>query len=86
MINKNKKIKIGKIYQIFFQYGLYAGFMGCFVYIFLGGCKDVTIGPTAIMALMVQRYVQDLGPDFAILSTFLGGLVILALGLLHLGI
>ncbi|XP_026468297.1 sodium-independent sulfate anion transporter-like isoform X1 [Ctenocephalides felis] len=67
------------------QYGLYAGFMGCFVYIFLGGCKDVTIGPTAIMALMVQRYVQDLGPDFAILSTFLGGLVILALGLLHLG-
>lgn len=26
------------------QYGLYSGFMGCFVYFFLGSCKDITIG------------------------------------------
>lgn len=26
------------------QYGLYAGFMGCFVYMLFGSCKDITIG------------------------------------------
>lgn len=26
------------------QYGLYSGFMGCFVYLLFGSCKDVTIG------------------------------------------
>lgn len=26
------------------QYGLYSGFVGCFVYFFLGSSKDVTIG------------------------------------------
>ena len=34
------------------QYGLYSAFMGCFVYIVFGSSKDITIGPTAIMALM----------------------------------
>lgn len=41
-------------------------------------------GPTAIMALMVQRYVST-SPDFAILSAFLTGLIILLFGLLNLG-
>lgn len=41
-------------------------------------------GPTAIMALMVQRYVSA-SPDFAILSAFLSGLIILLFGLLNLG-
>lgn len=26
------------------QYGLYSAFMGCFVYIIFGTCKDVTVG------------------------------------------
>lgn len=26
------------------QYGLYSGFIGCFVYLFFGSAKDVTIG------------------------------------------
>ncbi|XP_037899592.1 sodium-independent sulfate anion transporter-like, partial [Glossina fuscipes] len=34
------------------QYGLYSAFMGCFVYIIFGTCKDITVGPTAITALM----------------------------------
>ncbi|KAG8221941.1 hypothetical protein J437_LFUL002500 [Ladona fulva] len=67
------------------QYGLYSAFMGCFAYIFLGSCKDITIGPTAIMALMAQVYVESYGPSFAILLTFLSGCIILLLGLLHLG-
>lgn len=29
------------------QYGLYSGFMGCFVYLIFGSCKDITIGEWA---------------------------------------
>uniref|UniRef100_A0A182ITK8 SLC26A/SulP transporter domain-containing protein n=1 Tax=Anopheles atroparvus TaxID=41427 RepID=A0A182ITK8_ANOAO len=67
------------------QYGLYSAFMGCFVYCILGSCKDVTIGPTAIMSLMVQVHVANSGVDFAILSAFLTGCTILLLGVLNLG-
>lgn len=67
------------------QYGLYSGIMGPFVYAFLGSCKDVTIGPTAILALMVQSYVSDYGDDMAVLITFLAGCIVFVLGLLHLG-
>lgn len=67
------------------QYGLYSGFMGCFVYLVFGSVKDITIGPTAISALMVAPAVTHLNVDFAILTTFLSGLFILLLGILHLG-
>ncbi|XP_048515879.1 sodium-independent sulfate anion transporter-like isoform X2 [Athalia rosae] len=67
------------------QYGLYSGFVGCFVYLFLGGSKDITIGPTAIMALMSQSYTSRLGPDGVVLLCFLSGCVISAFGILQLG-
>lgn len=67
------------------QYGLYSGIMGCFVYAIFGSCKDVNIGPTAIMALMTQPHVEKLGPDMAVLLSFLSGCAIFVLGLLHLG-
>lgn len=67
------------------QYGLYSAFMGCFVYIIFGSCKDVTVGPTAIMALMVQKHVAD-NPDYAVLICFLSGCIILLLGIFNLGV
>ncbi|KAG5305619.1 S2611 protein, partial [Acromyrmex insinuator] len=67
------------------QYGLYSSFMGCFVYLVFGSCKDVTVGPTAIMALMVQKYVNSMGEDIAVLVCFLSGTVITFMGILHLG-
>lgn len=67
------------------QYGLYSGIMGCFVYAIFGSCKDVNIGPTAIMALMTQPYVEKLGADMAVLLAFLSGCIIFVLGILHLG-
>lgn len=67
------------------QYGLYSGLLDCIVYFVFGTCKDVNIGPTAIMALMVQPHVEKLGPDMAVLITFLSGAIIFVLGLLHLG-
>ena len=66
------------------QYGLYSAFMGCFVYCVFGSCKDITIGPTAIMALMTSVHAQY-GPEYAILLTLLSGIIILFCGLLQLG-
>ena len=66
------------------QYGLYSAFMGCFVYIVFGSSKDITIGPTAIMALMTGQYAQY-GPEYAILLAFISGIIILLCGLLRLG-
>ncbi|XP_076248706.1 sodium-independent sulfate anion transporter [Calliopsis andreniformis] len=67
------------------QYGLYSSFMGCFVYLVFGSCKDVTVGPTAIMALLSQQHVMRLGEDIAVFICFLSGCIILLMGLLHLG-
>ncbi|XP_023727084.1 sodium-independent sulfate anion transporter isoform X3 [Cryptotermes secundus] len=68
------------------QYGLYSSFMSCFVYILLGSCKDITIGPTAIMGIMTNPFVvQNDNPDFAVLLCFLMGCVIVLVGLLRLG-
>ncbi|KAM6119109.1 LOW QUALITY PROTEIN: sodium-independent sulfate anion transporter-like [Phoenicopterus ruber ruber] len=66
------------------QYGLYSSFMGCFVYCFLGTAKDVTLGPTAIMSLLVSSYAFH-EPVYAILLAFLCGCIQLAMALLHLG-
>ncbi|XP_063620633.1 sodium-independent sulfate anion transporter-like [Cydia splendana] len=59
--------------------------MGGFVYLFFGSCKDVTVGPTAIMSAMVSKYVSGYSADFAVLAAFLSGLVELGMGILHLG-
>ncbi|KAK2581384.1 hypothetical protein KPH14_005068 [Odynerus spinipes] len=67
------------------EYGLYAAFMASFVYIFFGSCENITIGPTAIMATMVQPLVSSHGKDMAILIAFLKGCIVTLLGILHLG-
>ncbi|XP_020291043.1 sodium-independent sulfate anion transporter-like isoform X1 [Pseudomyrmex gracilis] len=67
------------------QYGLYSSFMGCFVYLVFGSSKDITVGPTAIMALLVQKHVMTVGADLAVLVSFLSGVVITIMGVLHLG-
>ncbi|XP_019499836.1 PREDICTED: sodium-independent sulfate anion transporter [Hipposideros armiger] len=66
------------------QYGLYSAFMGCFVYFFLGTSRDVTLGPTAIMSLLVSSYTFH-EPAYAVLLAFLSGCIQLAMGFLRLG-
>lgn len=68
------------------QYGLYSAFVGCFVYAIFGSCKDITIGPTALMALMTYQQTFGRNVDFAILLCFLSGCVQLLMGVLHLGV
>lgn len=68
------------------QYGLYSAFVGCFVYAIFGSCKDITIGPTALMALMTYQQIADRNTDYAILLCFLSGIVQLIMALLNLGV
>ncbi|XP_051175827.1 sodium-independent sulfate anion transporter-like isoform X2 [Leptopilina boulardi] len=69
------------------QYGLYSSFMACFVYTIFGSCKDVPVGPTAIVAILTRETLQKshLGSDFAVLLTFISGCVSLLMGVLQLG-
>ena len=84
-----------KSYCLLFKYGLYSAFMGCFVYLFFGSSKDITVGPTAIMALMTAQYAatelvdadgNPVGPYYAVLLAFLSGIIIFVFGLLRLGV
>ncbi|XP_076258857.1 sodium-independent sulfate anion transporter-like isoform X2 [Rhynchophorus ferrugineus] len=67
------------------QYGLYTAFIGSFTYIFFGTVKEVSIGPTSLMALLTFSYVVGKPVEFVILLTFIAGCVELAMGLFNLG-
>ncbi|KAH8310920.1 hypothetical protein KR044_003462 [Drosophila immigrans] len=66
------------------QYGLYACFLGCFIYIFIGSSKDVPIGPTAISALLSFQIAGG-SWQMATLLTFLTGLIEILMGIFRLG-
>lgn len=60
------------------------------MYIFLGSCKDVPMGPTAIVSLLTYQtlhanYPEGLGPEYATLLCFLCGIIQLFMGLAGLG-
>ncbi|KAL0105639.1 hypothetical protein PUN28_015852 [Cardiocondyla obscurior] len=59
--------------------------MASFIYIIFGSCENITIGPTAIMATMVEPLVEKYNADMAILIAFLKGCIIALLGIFHLG-
>ena len=54
------------------------------MYMIFGSCMDITVGPTAIMALLTSEYASK-DPAFVVLLTFLSGLIIMTLGFLRLG-
>ncbi|CAG7719732.1 unnamed protein product [Allacma fusca] len=67
------------------QYGLYSGFIGCFVYILVGGTPQVTVGPTAVMAIINYTYTRGKPAAYAVTLCFLTGVVTLLMGVLQLG-
>uniref|UniRef100_V5H1U5 Sodium-independent sulfate anion transporter n=1 Tax=Anoplophora glabripennis TaxID=217634 RepID=V5H1U5_ANOGL len=67
------------------EYGLYGSFLGCFIYIVFGSCKDVSFGPTAISSLLTFQATNALGPEHAILLCFFTGLLQIVMGLFGLG-
>ncbi|XP_037093581.1 sodium-independent sulfate anion transporter-like isoform X3 [Pollicipes pollicipes] len=66
-------------------YGLYSAFIGCFLYCIFGSTRAITIGPTAIMALMTHEYGYHGNPDMATLLAFFTGIIVLCCGILQLG-
>lgn len=67
------------------QYGLYGSFLGCFLYIFLGSCKDVPVGPTAIASLLTHQAIKDKGHEYATLLCLLTGIIHLVMAMFGLG-
>ncbi|CAH0563787.1 unnamed protein product, partial [Brassicogethes aeneus] len=67
------------------QYGLYTAFIGSFTYIFFGTIKEVSIGPTSLMAIITQSYVDGLPIECVVLLTFMAGVVELLMGVFRLG-
>ncbi|XP_037302942.1 sodium-independent sulfate anion transporter-like [Manduca sexta] len=66
------------------QVGLYSSIFPGLVYSMFGSCKDVTVGPTAILSALLAKYVAK-SADFAYLASFLSGCIIMLLGILQLG-
>lgn len=67
------------------EYGLYAAFLGSFVYVLFGTVKEVSIGPTSLMSLLTLRYTYDKPKEFVFILAFLCGIVELLMGVLQLG-
>lgn len=68
------------------EHGLYSSFLGSLIYTFVGSCKDVPVGPTAIVSLMAYSDLYRQGPGYATLLCFLTGVIQLTMGLCGLGI
>lgn len=66
------------------QYGLYAAFMGSFVYIFFGTVKEVSVGATSLMSLLTLQYTLGKPPEYAVILAFIAGCVELLMGLFRL--
>ncbi|BFF92215.1 sodium-independent sulfate anion transporter [Drosophila madeirensis] len=66
------------------EYGLYGAFMGCFVYVLLGTCKDSTIGSTAVASLMTFQFAQG-SWQRSVLLTFLTGIIEIFMAIFKLG-
>ncbi|ALC47619.1 CG9702 [Drosophila busckii] len=66
------------------QSGLYGSFLGCFVYVLLGTCKDNTIGSTAVASLMTYQFARGSWPR-SVLLTFLTGIIEILMALFKLG-
>lgn len=69
------------------QYGLYGSFLGCFIYVIFGSCKDTPMGPTAILSLLTYQTVSHLDApvQHAILLCFFSGVIELIMGIFGLG-
>ncbi|KAI7891058.1 sulfate transporter family-domain-containing protein [Mucor mucedo] len=83
-----------KIAQLSPQYGLYTAFVGLCVYCLFATSKDISIGPTAVMSLLVGQTVtritsvhEDItGPEIAVALSLLTGAIAMFIGLVRLGI
>ncbi|CAG0918800.1 unnamed protein product [Notodromas monacha] len=71
------------------KYGLYSGFLGSLVYILLGTVKEITIGPAAVICILLGGATADFDKEyvvtFSILLCLISGLFCMAMGGFKLG-
>ncbi|CAG8548316.1 6406_t:CDS:10 [Diversispora eburnea] len=75
------------------EYGLYSSFVGVSIYCFFSTSKDVTIGPTVVLSLLIGQAIGGIhkqtldytGPQIAASFALFSGLISLFLGLFRLG-
>lgn len=63
---------------------LITDFFFCVLALF-GSVRQVTVGPTAVMAIMTHEYTMKGGAPYAIVLSFLAGCIELLAGLFNLG-
>lgn len=70
------------------QYGLYSAFVGGIIYAIFGSCRELTIGPNALLSLMTSRHTSlggASGPHLANLLCLCAGIVEMLMAFLKLG-
>ncbi|KAI9291923.1 sulfate permease [Neoconidiobolus thromboides FSU 785] len=75
-------------------YGLYTGFMGVMLYSLMGTSREISVGPTAVLSLLVGSVVtrvlnhgsQFSAVDIAVALAFLGSMITFIMGIFRLGI
>ncbi|KAJ3022046.1 UNVERIFIED_CONTAM: hypothetical protein HDU68_009347 [Siphonaria sp. JEL0065] len=85
---------VTKLAKLPAEYGLYTGFIGCLLYSLFATSKDVTIGATAVLSLVVGQTIAQYVPkatipeqvNFAVTLSFWTGIIQLVVGLLRLGV
>ncbi|RWS22687.1 hypothetical protein B4U80_10379 [Leptotrombidium deliense] len=65
-------------------YGLYSSIFTTFIYAVFGSCKDTTIGPTAVQALLTGYYVSIGNENYAALLSLISGILQIIIGLLSI--
>lgn len=66
-------------------YGLYSSLIGVIVYIFLGTSKDMSLGPTVLVAIASVKGNVYASPIYASIQAFMSGLFLLLMGIFNLG-
>lgn len=67
------------------EQGIYTAIVAGFLISFFGGSRVQIAGPTAAFATIVAGIVAQKGMDGLIIATVLAGIILIAMGLLHLG-
>lgn len=67
------------------QYGLYAAFIGSYTYVIFGSVKQVSIGPTSLMALLVLPLTEGKPIEYVFVLAFIAGCIELLLGIFKMG-
>ncbi|KXN69126.1 hypothetical protein CONCODRAFT_32064, partial [Conidiobolus coronatus NRRL 28638] len=74
------------------EYALYSSLVGGIIYSFLGTCREISLGPTAIVCIILGQSIQEIksqssftGPEIASVLCIICAVISLTLGVLRLG-